>query len=370
MAFNGTGTFVRLYNWVADLGNSIPVTASRMDAEQDGIATGLSNCITKDGQTTITANIPMNSKKFTGLTDGSARTDSIALGQVQDNTYGNLGTSSGTDTYTAAPSPAITAYVASQRFTLQIGTTNTGAATLNINGVSAGALEKYDGAGALTALVAGDLIGGQKYDIVRDQANTKFIVLNPQNNTAVSAVPAASETVAGVAEIATDAEAAAATSDTTIITPLKQRIAQVVNYQTGAVATGTTLIPFDDTIPQITEGNEYMTLAITPTSATNKLEIKVSATVMSTAAGWYTAALFQDATTNALAANYTWYDAGSTGGMVSFIHYMTTGTTSSTTFRIRAGCHQAGTMTFNGSAGARRMGGVNSSSITITEIKA
>ena len=121
----------------------------------------------------------MNSKKFTGIANGSARTDSIALGQVQDGTYGNLGASSGTDTYTAAPSPVITAYTASQRFTLEIGVDNTGAATLNISTVGAEALEKYDGAGALTALEAGDVQAGQKYDVVRNQANTKFVVLNP-----------------------------------------------------------------------------------------------------------------------------------------------------------------------------------------------
>jgi hypothetical protein len=52
-------------------------------------------------------------------------------------------------------------------------------------------------------------------------------------------------------------------------------VVQVVNAVTGSVSTGTTIIPADDTIPQITEGNEYMTLAVTPLSATNKLRIDV-----------------------------------------------------------------------------------------------
>ena len=46
--------------------------------------------------------------------------------------------------------------------------------------------------------------------------------------------------------------------------------------QTGAVATGTTQIPSDDTIPQNTEGDEYMTLAFTPNSATSTLIIQVT----------------------------------------------------------------------------------------------
>lgn len=43
---------------------------------------------------------------------------------------------------------------------------------------------------------------------------------------------------------------------TTSVLTLQGQVLQVVSYQTGAVATGTTTIPPDDTIPQITEGNE------------------------------------------------------------------------------------------------------------------
>jgi hypothetical protein len=56
--FNGSGTFVRSHDWTTDLGNTVPVTASRMDTEDDGFATGLSSVICKDGQTTTTARIP------------------------------------------------------------------------------------------------------------------------------------------------------------------------------------------------------------------------------------------------------------------------------------------------------------------------
>jgi microcystin-dependent protein len=76
--FNGSGTFVRTFNWVTDKSNSVKVTASRMDTEDDGFATGLSNTITKDGQQTTTAAIP-----FAGgavkLSDGSAGTPGISF---------------------------------------------------------------------------------------------------------------------------------------------------------------------------------------------------------------------------------------------------------------------------------------------------
>lgn len=71
MAFNGSGTFVRLFNWVADRGNGIKVRADRMDDEMDGFAAGISNCIARDGQTTVTADIPLNNKKITGLGDAT-----------------------------------------------------------------------------------------------------------------------------------------------------------------------------------------------------------------------------------------------------------------------------------------------------------
>lgn len=77
MAFNGSGTFARLYSWVTDKANAINVKADRMDAEMDGFATGLTNTICRDGQSTITANIPFNNKKITGLADASSDTDAL-----------------------------------------------------------------------------------------------------------------------------------------------------------------------------------------------------------------------------------------------------------------------------------------------------
>lgn len=151
-------------------------------------------------------------------------------------------------------------------------------------------------------------------------------------------------------------------------TPLVARVRQVVNTQTGAVATGSTTIPFDDTIPQNTEGDEYMTLAVTPGNVNNKLRIDVVFTCAVSALASVAVALFQDSNANAIAVS-TPARVEAAGVMVTaaFTHYMTAGTVSATTFKVRAG-PSAGTLTFNGSGGARRFGGVMASSITITEI--
>lgn len=149
-------------------------------------------------------------------------------------------------------------------------------------------------------------------------------------------------------------------------------VQQVVSTITGALATGTTQIPYDDTIPQNTEGDQYMTLAITPKSATSTLLINVVFNCTLGAANYGTMALFQDSTANALAAVSCL--ASNISGTATYpfqmiLNYkMTSGTTSSTTFKVRAGPGGSDTMAFNGQSGARRLGGVMASSIIITEI--
>ena len=147
-------------------------------------------------------------------------------------------------------------------------------------------------------------------------------------------------------------------------------VLQVKNFQTGTYATGTTLLPVDNTIPQITEGNQYLSLAITPISATSKLLIQVNIVMSSSAINYCTAALFQDSTANSLAASSIYASVATGIVITSFNHFMTSGTISSTTFTVRAGTNNAGTTAINGQSGAQVFGGVASSSITITEIAA
>ena len=147
-------------------------------------------------------------------------------------------------------------------------------------------------------------------------------------------------------------------------------VLQVKNFQTGAVATGTTLIPFDDTIPQITEGTQFLSLAITPISATSKLYFNIALINSPSIIDWVITALFQDATANAIASTMQYGSVASASAPGIFTYFMTSGTTSSTTFTVRAGMRLAGTTTINGQAGGRLLGGTLISSITITEIAA
>ncbi len=74
--------------------------------------------------------------------------------------------------YTCALNPALSAYATGMRLFLQPGAANTGAATLNINGLGAVGLRRADG---LTELAATDLVAGQLYPIWYD--GTRFRLL-------------------------------------------------------------------------------------------------------------------------------------------------------------------------------------------------
>jgi hypothetical protein len=149
------------------------------------------------------------------------------------------------------------------------------------------------------------------------------------------------------------------------------QVLQVVNTQTGTMTTETNVaIPRDNTKPQNSEGNEFMTLAITPTSATSKLRIDVILHAATTTPnyGTLTMALFQDTTADALAVCAQHAGPVNVPQQVILTHYMTAGTTSATTFKIRAGWHTGtGTVTFNGISGGGLYNGMFVSSITITE---
>ncbi|WP_316815844.1 hypothetical protein [Pedobacter nyackensis] len=81
-------------------------------------------------------------------------------------------TAAGANTYVASITPAITAYISGQVFYLKITTANTGASTLNLNGLGAKTLVKD----ASSPLDAGDLLANKVYAVYYD--GTNFQVMN------------------------------------------------------------------------------------------------------------------------------------------------------------------------------------------------
>lgn len=80
--WDGAGNFTPQYVFVTDAANGINILASRQDTQWNLYATGLMNCLTRDGQTKPSANTPWNNFKITGLANGTAATDSVAYGQI------------------------------------------------------------------------------------------------------------------------------------------------------------------------------------------------------------------------------------------------------------------------------------------------
>lgn len=425
MSFNGSGLFeINTTGQPVVTGTTISSTV--FNDLTDDLATGLTTCITKDGQTTPTANIPMGSNKITGLANGTVATDAAAYGQLS--TYGVPGytttaTAAGTTTltvsstfnqyFTGATTQTVVLPVVSTLalgFQFRIVNLSTGSLTVNssgsnltatvtaaseitltckaITGTDATSWDvKFTGTTAETgtgsnARATSPTLVTPTIGVATATSVNKVAITAPATSATLTIADGKTLTAnASLTLAGTDAKTLTVSNSLTLTGTdsssvnfgtggtVSYAIAQVVNTQTGAVATGTTIIPTDDSIPQNTEGDEYMTLAITPTNASSTLLIDIVwRGASSVTSNDMVVALFQDTTAGALAAMTAANVNAYSGLNISFRHKMTAGTTSATTFKVRAGFGSAGTTTFNGSGGARTMGGVCASSITITEV--
>ena len=143
-------------------------------------------------------------------------------------------------------------------------------------------------------------------------------------------------------------------------------VVQLVHYKTSAVATGTTVLPFDNTIPQNTEGDEYMSLGITPKSSSNILVVEVLGHFSADINSSTTAALFKDLDTNAISVGVV-TNTSYWISQIKIIYKMVAETTNQITFKVRCGPQSSGTVTFNGTGGNAEYGGKLCSYITIME---
>jgi hypothetical protein len=147
-------------------------------------------------------------------------------------------------------------------------------------------------------------------------------------------------------------------------------VVQVVEFQTGEVATGTNPIGIVDSPPPNTQGNLWMQLAITPKFANSKLRIDVAHQQNHSSTGTLEASFIcRDAIVDSIAATYQTTPASANYAVdFAYSHVEPANAAVETTFFVYGGHASAGTSTFNGSNGARLFGGVMASSIIITEI--
>lgn len=177
MPYNGSGVFSLVAGNPVVTGTVISSTTN--NNTNSDYSTAFNTAMCRDGQSTPTANLPMGSFKLTGLAVGTALTDSITLGQAQNQGFLWAGTSGGAaNVQTLSPTPTITAYVAGQTFRFKAGFSNSAATTINISAVGAIAVQS-NGA----ACVGGEIVANQFYQITLDTTSTAQIVLigNPSS---------------------------------------------------------------------------------------------------------------------------------------------------------------------------------------------
>ena len=110
MSYQGNGTFL-----ISTAGQPVvtgtTISSTAFNALTADLATGLSTALTKDGQTTPTANIPLGGYKITGLANATLSTDAMAYGQ-----FTAFGTPGYTTTATAAGTTTLTVSSTQQQF--------------------------------------------------------------------------------------------------------------------------------------------------------------------------------------------------------------------------------------------------------------
>lgn len=153
---DGTFTGATVFQQERDAGEDI--LAVNLDYEATDMATGLSTCILKDGTQTITANIPWAGFQITGLGAGTARTSAANVGQIQDSATTWFTVGGTANALTGTLSPAITSYVAGMRVAGIITASNTGAATITLNGLASPVAIRKKLASGLSALTGGEQI--------------------------------------------------------------------------------------------------------------------------------------------------------------------------------------------------------------------
>lgn len=178
MPFNGSGGFDPLPapDFPAVAGTTI-VAAYYNAVINDILNNGLSNCITADGQTTVTADIKLSTHKLREVVDGVLANDAATVAQAQASTTAWAAAGGTVDIITAAYAPALTTLASGLLLGLKAAGANTSPTpTFSPNGLTAHTIVRED----RQPLFPGDIKGASHELLLRyDLANTEWELLNP-----------------------------------------------------------------------------------------------------------------------------------------------------------------------------------------------
>jgi len=138
------------------------ISSSWANGTLSDVASALTGSISRDGQSPATGNLAMGGYVLKNLGNGTLRNHSVNVGQIQDSSLTLLTSVSGVDTITASLAN-LTAYANGQLFSFKAVGANTGAVTININGIGAKSVLNNG-----LALTAGTFQNGRFYQIIYD----------------------------------------------------------------------------------------------------------------------------------------------------------------------------------------------------------
>jgi len=245
------GVFTGTSIWQSNRDAGTKIVADRHDTHDQDLATGINQAINKDGSNAFTGAANLGSQKITALADGTAHTDGINAGQIQDGGLIFQATDSGSaNTYAIALTPAVTAYVAGQVFHFKAANASSGASTLNVNALGAKNIKKKND----QDIAAGDIEQNAIVSVIYD--GTSFQMLSQLGTSAGSM---SSWTLSGDSG-----------SNQTINDGNTVDIAGGTGIDTAASATDTVTVSIDSTVVQKTVQNTF-TKAQVPSTYTAAL---------------------------------------------------------------------------------------------------
>ncbi len=222
----------------------------------------------------------------------------------------------GVNTYAIALTPALTAHVVGMPIYFKVTNTNTGAATLAVNGLDPVAIKKN----VSEDVAAGDLIAGKIVTVIYDGVNYQL-------------------------------------SDNS------QKIVNVATVPITDVITSSATFPIDNTKPQITEGFSIKSWTYKPKAAVNKLILLGNVSVRFCGQYYGALALFKDGATDAIAIAYL----TASYSPLPFLWLIDAGGTNEITFELRGGGYTSTPSYINSPDGSSLFNGLYTSSIVIME---
>ena len=149
---------------------------------------------------------------------------------------------------------------------------------------------------------------------------------------------------------------------------LASMVAAPVYIFTATNPSGTVAIPIDNTVPQITEGNQLFSQIFAANNSTHRIRLRCTGTLGAGGAESGAVSLFIDGATNAVRSQFIRMpDALPIPFNLEWEGVLATG---SHTFSIRIGNNSGGSAIINGAAGLPYGGGTNGASLSIEELTA